>query len=718
MAASDRFTHYLLELDDESFFSLYRNYRGPVETPYNKHDLIGDLRDFVIRVETRQRIIERLDRTDLVILSAVDLLGTPDERRLARFLEGEVEPPALRDRVLNLKDRLLLIDGRGDTTLHVNPLLQEDLVQAGMGAETLVSGSPVSDGIEGVLSAGPAWLSIPFALALYPIIRDNEEFFTRTGSLRKRVQSELETRFATLLDGEAGTTRFRIAVAALETAGLARRREERIELRPESWSELAPLPDRWILGLLWGSALTSSVERAFEYAELLLQLVETVAVDREFTLGEILRLLQLTGNGASLPIDRDTIARLAEIGFLLSRTTGPEDTGVVYRLNPLASGMIPAEFDGPVEGRRSGGAEAARQNAIRVHANMEASAPPGVPYADLLAVAQVAELNRYDVVPSFVFTESSVSAARRDGIDNPLEQVQRVAGELPQNVAFLLRRWQERAGAVRLLRGLVLIAGEEEAAILRKTGEFQELLREEPAPGVFLMVDDPRRIERLLTRLELGASTTVEGPPVIDPDVPEYERLFQRFRQPMLLPAAPPLRRPQGSARGKNHAGGADLAANAGSDAAGGEPDQGDQGDLGDLGTEVLKKHLAATDLPEDVRQEISLRIDRKLILFPEQIREDITSHFGTEARGLDYLGKIRLIEQAIAAGDMLEVVTRSASGSPQRVLVQPREIVQNGNDLMLRARQEPDLQGVRIRIRKISLVRRLSGTLLRRSLH
>jgi hypothetical protein len=714
MPASDRFTHYLLELDDESFFSLYRNYRGSVETPYNKHDLIGDLRDFVTRPETRRQIIERLDRSDIVVLSAVDLLGAPDERRLARFLEGEVEPPALRDRVLNLKDRLLLIDGPSDTTLHVNPLLQHDLVSVGMGAETLVSGTLLQDGKDGVQAAAPPWLSIPFALALYPIVRDNEEFFTRTGALRKRVNSELETRFGSLLEGDAGTKRFRVAVAALETAGLIRRREERIELRPESWIELATLADRWIQGLLWGAALTSSVERAFDYAELLLQLVETVAVDREFTLGEVLRLLQLTGSGPSLPIDRETIARLAEIGFLLSRDTGADDNGLVYRLNPATRGVTTSALEEPVGGRRSDSARTSGQSAIRVHANMEASAPPGVPYADLLAVAQVAEINRYDVVPSFIFTESSISAAKRDRLDDPLGQVQRVVGELPQNVAFLLRRWQERAGAIRLLRGFVLIAGEEEATILRKSDEFRELLREEPADGVFLMIDDSRRIERLLGKLELGAATAVEGPPAIDPDVPEYDRLMQRYRQPMLLPAAP-LRRPSDSFRGGTEVNETEV-----NDTAEDPVDPASPGrEAGsNPGTEVLKRHLAETDLPEDVKQEIALRIDRKLILFPEQIREDITSHFGTEARGLDYLGKIRLIEQAIAAGDMLEVITRSATGSPQRIMVQPREIVQNGNDLMLRARQEPDLQGVRIRIRKISLVRRLSGTLLRRSAH
>ncbi len=119
--------------------------------------------------------------------------------------------------------------------------------------------------------------------------------------------------------------------------------------------------------------------------------------------------------------------------------------------------------------------------------------------------------------------------------------------------------------------------------------------------------------------------------------------------------------------------------------------------------------------MSEDVRRELALRIDRKLILFPEQIRGDVIPQYGTEARGLDYLGKIRLIERAISNGDLLEIVMRAGAGTPQRVLVQPREIVESGDDLMLRARQEPDQHAIRIRIRRISLVRRLSGTLLRR---
>ncbi len=682
MANSDRLIQYLLELNDESFFSLYRNYRGPIQTPYNKHDLITDLRDFLARPDTLDRITRVLDATDRIVLSAIDLLDSPDEALLQRFLDGELEPATLRDRILNLKDRLLLIEGSGAGSLQLNPVAAEHLRAAGLGAHTLVAGTEIPAPAR-MEATAPPWLTIPFATALYSFLRDSGDLFTRTGSIRKRASNGLEAQFGTLLSEEAGANRLRTSVGALETGGLARREGERVLLRPESWEELSSVPDRWIQALLWGAALTSSVERAFEYAELLLEFNEGVSPAREFTLGELVRLIQLTGNGMALPVDRDTVFRLVDIGVLVAREDDNDPQSPRFHLNPSVPTLISNEYAGSGE--------------IRVQANMEISLPPGVTYAHALTVAQIGELIRYDVVPSFRLSDASIAAARRDGLDRPLEQLQEIAGELPQNVRFLIQRWQERAGAVRLLRGLLLIAGAEEAAILQGSPEFAELLREEAAPGVFLMKDESRQVERLLGKLELGTATMVEGQRPVDVDIPEYARLYQRYQQP----AIPSGRRVTTTTEPPQDAPGQSTE---------------DSPDTAEELLGSLKEQLHGKDLPEDIRQELELRIERKLILFPSQIRGDVIPQYGTEARGLDYLGKIRLIEQAIANGDMLEIITRSAAGSPQRVMVQPREVVERGSDLMLRARQEPDHQAIRIRIRRISLVRRLSGTLLRRS--
>lgn len=667
-----RLTQYLLSLDDDSFFALYRNYRGPVETPYNKHDLVSDLRDFLARRETQSRIVTMLDDQDRMVLSAVEVFRAPDLPRLTRFLEDTFDYPALSDRVLNLKDRLLLINGTAAGTVEMNPVLRDAIRRTGLGTEYLVAGEPIP-AHEQTTAAGPPWLTTPFAVALAAVLREVPDLFTRTGSVRKRAVTLLEDRFGELLSREDGHLRLRQAIVALETLGLVRHEAETVTVRPDSWDELAAVPDRWIQALLWGAVLASTVERAFAFAEVLIELTSVMAPDRSYTLGEVLRLVQLTAGGASLPVDRDTVFRLRHVGVLL-------EIDDRFRLNPT----VPMVLDPGYAGTAT----------ARVQANMEVTVPPGCRYRDILVIGRLAELQRSDTVPTFVLTEAAVARARRDGIERPVEALTAVAGDLPQNVRFLLERWQKRAGAVRVLKATVVVAQPEEAATLRAAEDFRALIREEPAPGVFLVADDTRALQRILGRLELTAGTAIEGTRPVDVHVPEYDRLFQPYRQPSLIPREPTPREP--------HAG---------------EPTDTDFAPAeGEDPRARLHEIVERAEIPEDVRQELALRVDRKLILFEEQIRGDVVPQYGIEARGLDYLGKIRLIEHAISNGDLLEVIMRARSGQPQRVLVQPREVVESGDDLMLRARQMPDLQAIRIRIRRISLVRRLSGTLVRRS--
>lgn len=679
---------YLLALDDESFFALYRNYRGPVSTPYNKHDLITDLRDFLLRDETQRRMLAVLDRTDLLVLSAVEVLRTPDEARLARFVEAELAHAQLRGVLLNLRDRLLIIsvpDGRARGALLVNPILSDALRAAGMGPGQLVGGRPVPPQSQ-LAGSGTPWLTPLTASAFAAFLHEGPEFYTRSGAIRKRTAGRLQECFGDLFSGDGGIRRLRLMVHSMEVLGLVFQDKEQVQLRDDSWEELSRLPDRWVQALLWAAALTGSLEHAAAYADLILQLSGVLPAEREYELGEMIRLLQLTGPGMHLPIDRDTVVRMHELNLL----DADEEH---YRINPSLPTLVDPEWAGTT--------------APRVQANMEVTVPPGTRFCDAVMLSRMAELRRHEMVTHMELTEEGIGRARRLGIEDPQQQLSRIAGDLPQNVGFLLARWSTRAGAVRLRRGLVLTADAQEAAILEQAPEFHELLRVTLAPGVFLVHDEPRQLERLVARLELGGVTSVEAERPVDVDIPDYEQILRPYREPNLIPDT--TRSPVDL--------GATDAPDSAADSSGGEgaavpasPAQPDEL------TAELRRRLEEQDLSEDVRQELNLRIERRLILFPEQIRGDVVPQYGTEARGLDYLGKIRLIEQAIGNGDMLEVIMRGTNGAPQRLLVQPREVVEQGDDLMLRARQDPEGQAIRIRIRRISLVRRLSGTLLRHS--
>lgn len=669
---------YLLSLDDESFFTVYRNYLGPVQTPYHKHDLIQALHDFLVRPETQDRIVRLLTLDDRVVLSAVHVLSSPKEDELLRFLSGEFDATQMQTLISNLKDRLLLVDGVSPDRLQINPLLRSLLVSSGIGIAYLVRGQELPSGRSREARQAP-WLQPPLLAAAYAFFKEYPTLFTRGGTLRKRTAQGYRDRFGTIAGEIDDASVLRTVLHVGETLELVSYDAEKdtIELRSESWQSLAELPERWVLGLIWASTLTSTVERSFEYAEILFSVIEAVPTDRSFSTGEFVRIFQLSGNGLSLPIDRDTVDRLARVGILHS--VGEEQ----FALNPRAVEMLTAK---PLAGT------------TRVHANLEVSVPPGTSFSETLTIASLASLGRYDTVPTYTLTEESIAEARRNGIENPLSTLQTVVPELPQNVRFLLKRWESRSRAVRLLQGIIVTAEEEETSILRNAPEFLSIVQEEIAPGVFLIRSrDTNAVEQILSHLEIGADPTVETSTTVDVDIPEFRRFLIRYQQPQLGTA--PY-----------------LDSIFSGDGGTGEADPKLEHNEADLMKEELLSHLHQLDLSEDARQELSLRIQRGLVLFPDQIRSEIVPQFGVEVRGLDYLGKIRMIEQAISNRDILEVITRSGANTPQRVLVRPRSIVESGDDLMLRAIQIPEERAIKIRIRRISLLRRLSGTLISRN--
>ncbi len=697
MKSDTVFTSYLLNLDDESFFAVYRNYLGPVQTPYNKHDLIQELQDFLVRPVTGERIRRLISQEDALLLSAVHVLRTPTEEQLYRFLSGEMEYALFQASLLNLKDRLLVIQNttRGDT-IQINPLLEEALAPLNIGMHYLIGGQNLPSSVRTEPVSQP-WLSPDFLVALYAFLREFPEPFTRSGTMRKKVSAAVDERFGTYFQTRPAERYLRFAVSTCETLGLVNFDDETqaVRLRPDSWDAfLSELPERWVRYLLWGAALTGTVERSFEYAELLLEALSAIPATRSYSVGEVVRLLQLSGNGLSLPIDGETVQRLLSLGVLVALDGSGDEESVASREDEGSD-----ESDGPhlhrVSRLRINPTITAvhdrptARGGVRVHANMEITVAPGSDIHQAWTIASFSRLVRYDTVPTYILTDESVADARREGVENVLALMSETTDDIPQNVRFLLKRWESRSRAVRLIRGLVVIAGEEEGEILKKSEDFLSSMREEIAPNVFLFnLEDEARVEKLLRKIDIGSTPTVETARVVDVNVPEYQRYLLRHQQPALRSSVA-------------------LRAETG-DPAGPIP-------LHSTIREELMEQLNGETLPEEVRQEIALRIDRGLIIFPQQIRKDIVPQHGIEVRGLDYLGKIRMIEQAISNGDILEVITRSGSGSPQRILVKPREVVENAGDLMLRAIRQPDGPAVKIRIRRISVLRRLSGTLINR---
>lgn len=639
--------------------------------------------EFLTRRETRQRIQRSIDAEDHTLLAAIGLLGQPDEDTLFRFVENRFDFGRFRWMVMNHRDRLLVIDGSAPGTVMINPLLADDPIGAVVQPRELIAGMAISP--DDAPREELPWFSRTFVLSLYAFLREDSELFTRSGALRKRTEARLSDRFGMILTGDQGVDRLQTALTALVSLGLLSRESHgQVALRPDSWDELARVPDRWIQALLWAAALNASVEHAFDVAALLLEFIQRVPNDKTFSAVEIHRIIQLMDNGNTLAGTPDGADRLAETGVLLRQ-------GERFAINPAVQALL----EDPAPG-------------ITIQANMDITVHPETPFRDLLDLARIAHLKRYDIVAVFELTENGFTSARREDRDTAIPTLENLSGgTIPQNVKFLLDRWIAHTRAVRLLHGLVLVVEQDAAEILHETEAFRPYIRERLGPGVFL-IDRTHEadLENLLRSLGISSTVQRETTSEVDVDTPEYYRYYLRRQQPLLTANRGGIHLPVES--DSSHAAEEPRATATPAE----PPEPPEPPEL--TYTRELADYLETLDLPADVHQELALRIERKLILYPEQIRSDVIPQYGIEARGLDYVGKIRIAEQAIKSRELLEIIMRSAEGAPQRLLVQPREMVQSGDDLMLRAVQLPEQNPVRVRIRRASLVRRLSGTLLR----
>jgi len=108
--------------------------------------------------------------------------------------------------------------------------------------------------------------------------------------------------------------------------------------------------------------------------------------------------------------------------------------------------------------------------------------------------------------------------------------------------------------------------------------------------------------------------------------------------------------------------------------------------------------------------EELGERIRKKVILQPVQLKAGIVQKDIREAKGLDYNGKIRLIETAVSSGhEYLEISWFTPEDDLQTDKIIPRHLSKEETDLILSGPYLSDPGGTpfRIRVRKISHIKR-----------
>jgi hypothetical protein len=248
-------------------------------------------------------------------------------------------------------------------------------------------------------------------------------------------------------------------------------------------------------------------------------------------------------------------------------------------------------------------------------------------------------------------------------------------------VVFSLRTWEREYRRLALYEGVVLVADDEHQYLLDNSPLLSRHVRK-IAAGVYLL--SPADRESWVAALRRAGVDHVPEVIAASPLQDQGDAApGLRLEEPLLGADLSVDIRPPRSAR---------------------------PGDGGDPRQDLLDE-LGRMGLAEEEAAEIRDRIRRGLVLIPAQLRTLATEK--GEARGLDYLGKVRLIERAIERGALVELLGRAQSGAPQRLLARPRRLEKSAAGLILAADSLPDGQLLRIAVSRLSRVRLVSRSLL-----
>lgn len=701
----------LLTLADGPFFDLMRTYLGDIKTPFNKQRLVGELEAFLGRREIQETIRFYLDATDAALVAALEELGEPTADELALFFEGELPFAELHAVLLNLEERLIIFrfDDGSSRRLALNPILApvlEPLIaDPSLLFPSFLRGDtgPANPG-DLPRDRGGTQADDLFLVSVIAYLRRLPDLFRADGEYRKRAADEATRIFP--------FASFASVVDAFHALGLVLGEDEGVridETRLSAFSALSPQDRRWFLA---AGSCGASLERTERRG------VGRVARDRLVLWARLFRSL-----AGRLDPGRDypavTIHRLMEVSLReLSATrrrrwdTRDSDPGAEVRGGAEAftfrtaamkaletAGILETVAEGRYRLSPEGGVGDGASPLLVVDSAFSVLVPPELPFDDAVQLTQFVDIRETGRVARFELTRESTVRGFDRGL-SPVEIIaflERLSGrQVPQNVAWSIKDWYGRYSAVAVYRGVVLTLAEDRRFIL-ETDQVSRLLRRELAPGVYLL--NVENEEEALRALAGAGCDIVAQPPQGAGSVPG-----QRNGEAELSRFSPfgDLGRP-----------GTDLGRPSKKSAPreGTAPGAGENYPAAERRA-ALRSALEGKNLPKDQQDELAARVDRRVILVESQLVGAAVRYEKLEAKGLDYVGKVRVAEQALATQSLVELFWRGPRGEPNRALGSPVSLDKSGGEVELSLDPVPRGERIRIAVGKISLIRRVKRSI------
>lgn len=662
-----RWRETLSTMDDDHFFEIMRIYLGEIHTPYNKDKLIEQLSSILRREENKNTIISFLSDFDKKILTAISFIEKCTQQKLIDFFKSEYFLSDIYSELINLTERLLIYSYKdpdtGENFIALNPILEETLF--------------MSTDLQ-ILFPEPIYIErnydIPFAIspsflaAFYSYILENPTMCKNNTKLKKRDDERLSEIFA----NHSGCTQ--LLLTSFFNLGLIKFGEKDISVDIKKFEKFAQLEEIKQYAYIAASSVVHLGRKSLQnQAQLLLNTIASIP-ETGLSINSVSRLAFLIKHKKDNIAESPTKSRFSML--LESYRTESAETlseEIIYDIikNALTLGLLQEtgkdESENPIvtPGKiftEKQNLSAEKKGILNINAGTSIVLLPGLSLAELLPLATFLNVVSFNTVCEFEISKKSIYRAFDNGISAQAitELLSNYSAyRLPQSLLMNIEEWKNSYSAAILYKGYVLKVNEKNQRIVENNPKIAPLINLKLAEGIYLLNiplnEEPANFIAQ-SGLELLSAVKTSKPETESMSFPIINSGKNQF-----------------SLKDKNS-----TAEKAESSESTEKAEQ--------IKSEFLL-YLDTLELSKQQKECLTDRIKKNMILTKEQLKPETVRLEILEADGMNFPGKVHLIENAINHSDMLEILipAEDNSGKMEKFFGKPLLLIRQTTDSILK---------------------------------
>ncbi len=631
-----RWRETMATLNDERFFEIMRVYIGEIHTPYNKDKLIEQLSSILRKEQNRERILSYLNDFDIEMLTVIHSVEKVTKEKLTEFFSNEYPLSEIYSELLNLAERLLVYTYKDETEtayIELNPLL-EDLITPYLDIEKLLPEPVYSERNFNIQKP----LSTSVIAGFISYIYENPEMSKNNTDLKKKDLERLSEIFPDTAEY------LPLLLKGLINLKLIKQTEKALcvdESRLEIFAENSELEQYAFLSVAAAARLGREGLRT--QTQLLLDVAASLP-EQGLSRSSILRMAFLISSkkadSEAAPV-QGRFSRILEAH--MNRSSPSEYSGqLVDQIidNAASFGIFvqsgktengePVFVPGqPITKKDAPLSDELKTTALNVNAGTSIAIMPGLPLSNLLPLIQFMNIKSCNIVSEYEITRKSISRAFDRGSfkDQILERISSYTPyKIPQSLEMIIDEWQNSYSSAAIYKGYVLKVDEKTERVIENNPRIAPFINMKLAPGIFLLnIPLEQDADEFIKSSGLDfmgrVKTAVQEKENINyPILGKGKKLFSKSTEEN--PAFKKLKEFRKKEEGFKNS---------------------------------LLKKLEGLELTKQQLEGLTNRINRRVILTEEQLNPETVRVEILEADGINFTGKIRLLESAIQNGDSIE---------------------------------------------------------------